>query len=351
MKETEKKEYDSCGYLLIAVALFVLIIAICYTFYQIISSHFTNWAERGTVGDTFGIINALFSGFAFAGLIVTLFMQREELKMQRQELADTREEMKRQSSEFEQQNQNLALQRFDNTFFNMMSLQQQIVEGLTLHYTTNNQHNRLQGRDVFETCFCGLERLEGIKSIMYNRGIRGYEEFDILPLFDHYFRHLYTILKFIDNTKVFDDEKMREDGQSVEDAKYKYTSILRSTLSSYELVLVYYNGLSKNGVEKLKPLLEKYSMLNNLASSYLTLSKDSMDSIGVRNSYGADEILDEYGYSGTDYEFCLTTEINNHKKYNINAFERTQAGKERMISLLDKFNIDLPKIKQAIDIY
>lgn len=49
---------------------------------------------RGTFGDMFGAVNALFSGLAFAGLIITLIMQHEELGLQRKELAQTNEELR-----------------------------------------------------------------------------------------------------------------------------------------------------------------------------------------------------------------------------------------------------------------
>lgn len=38
-------------------------------------------------GDSFGGVNALISAFAFAGMIVSFVLQREELKLQREELA------------------------------------------------------------------------------------------------------------------------------------------------------------------------------------------------------------------------------------------------------------------------
>ena len=56
---------------------------------------FFDEGARGTFGDMFGAVNALFSGLAFAGLIVTLWMQREELSLQREELKATREELRR----------------------------------------------------------------------------------------------------------------------------------------------------------------------------------------------------------------------------------------------------------------
>lgn len=51
------------------------------------------WGDRGTVGDMFGAVNALFSGLAFAGLIFTMLLQREDIKMNRAEIAMNRKEM------------------------------------------------------------------------------------------------------------------------------------------------------------------------------------------------------------------------------------------------------------------
>lgn len=51
------------------------------------------WSKSGVFGDTFGAINSLFSGLAFAGLLYTIFLQSRELKLQREELALTREQL------------------------------------------------------------------------------------------------------------------------------------------------------------------------------------------------------------------------------------------------------------------
>lgn len=48
-----------------------------------ISNYIDSPTDQGTFGDMFGAVNALFSGLAFAGLIVTLLYQKEELKLQR----------------------------------------------------------------------------------------------------------------------------------------------------------------------------------------------------------------------------------------------------------------------------
>ncbi|MBK8567704.1 MAG: hypothetical protein IPN76_31390 [Saprospiraceae bacterium] len=46
----------------------------------------------GEIGDMYGSVNAIFSGLAFAGIIITILLQRKELKSQREELEDTRKE-------------------------------------------------------------------------------------------------------------------------------------------------------------------------------------------------------------------------------------------------------------------
>ncbi|MBL7645750.1 MAG: hypothetical protein JNK74_06100 [Candidatus Hydrogenedentes bacterium] len=51
--------------------------------------------QRGSFGDMFGAINTLFSGLAFAALIVTVLMQREELKLQFEELEKSRKEFEK----------------------------------------------------------------------------------------------------------------------------------------------------------------------------------------------------------------------------------------------------------------
>ena len=67
-------------------------------FFAISSWLLPDLAERGQFGDSFGAVNALFSGLAFAGLISALFLQRNELQLQREELRLTRNELAAQSA-------------------------------------------------------------------------------------------------------------------------------------------------------------------------------------------------------------------------------------------------------------
>lgn len=45
-----------------------------------------DFSKSGTFGDSFGVLNTLFSGLAFAGIIVTVKMQNDEMREQRKEL-------------------------------------------------------------------------------------------------------------------------------------------------------------------------------------------------------------------------------------------------------------------------
>lgn len=69
-----------------------------------------DWATRGQFGDMFGIVNSLFSGLAFSGLIYTIFLQQQELSLQREELQLTRAELKRSAEAQEKSEKALTIQ-------------------------------------------------------------------------------------------------------------------------------------------------------------------------------------------------------------------------------------------------
>lgn len=234
--------------------------------------------KRGTFGDQFGAVNALFSGLAFAGLIYTIILQRRDLelqrndlRLQREELALTRQEMEDQTAEFEKQNETLRIQRFENTFFNMLSQFQEVVNNLSTTARVRSEDVEFKGREVFPVLFTnatvyvdipkgGMKRQSfwGMGHAIEKLGLEGYMHSELPTQFDHYFRLLYRILKFVRTSPLitrFEDE-------------YEYTSILRATLSRYELVWLYYNGLTY-GQNKLKPLIERYAMLKNLRNDLL----------------------------------------------------------------------------------
>ena len=309
----EKKNY----HVILGVLLFGIVIALFLGGWFLIDNYI-DATNRGVFGDKFGAVNALFSGLAFAGLIYTIILQHDELNCQRQELADNRKEMERQTNEFKKENENLKIQRFENTFFNMLTLQQQIIDELvykdviklpTKETTTdpaipfaekeNLVKREVKGREMFRFAFeesihdPKRNQHVGLAGAMREEGQQAYTDYYTSSYFDHYFRHFYSILKFIKQ-----NEWMGEKEQ------YRYATILRATLSRYELVWLYYNGLSENGYEKLKPLLEEFSMLKNLREDLLTLCRENVRLLDEKKLSVED--LKWNKFSGTDYEFFMT---------------------------------------------
>lgn len=237
---------------------------------------------RGTFGDMFGGVNALFSGLALASIIYTILLQKEELGLQRKELKRTRKE-------FKQQNETLILQKFENTFFKLLELHHQIVNDIDFRYYKKKEisANRfekaviapsdkeiveIKGRDVFRYTYNKLfdELTNDEKTGFEIIYLKHYEnnQTDL----GHYFRNLYQILRFVDEFEFKDKTKARlrsRVDEYVYKENYKYARILRSQISNYELGWLFYNGLSEHGKDKFKPLIEKYSFFNNLPNNLI----------------------------------------------------------------------------------
>ncbi len=84
-------------------ALIISIILINVGFGYAVHYFIPEWQNSGVFGDTFGAINSLFSGLAFAGLLYTIFLQSRELKLQREELALTRAQLTSSAKSQEEQ--------------------------------------------------------------------------------------------------------------------------------------------------------------------------------------------------------------------------------------------------------
>lgn len=91
--------------------------------------------KAASFGDSFGVITSLFAGLGFAGVLATIFLQREELKLTRRELQETKI--------------TLARQRFEDTFYRMINLYRQNLDGIIIDSRTRPSR-RLHGLDALE---------------------------------------------------------------------------------------------------------------------------------------------------------------------------------------------------------
>lgn len=238
----------------------------------------------------FGAVNALFSGLAFVGLIITLVQQKEELKLQREELAQTRDEMvnqrqemENQRKEFEEQNKSIRYQRFENSFFNMLTSFRDLRQ--TLHFKAVDGAEtyviEVEGINMFRVFYedkvaiwsgKNADIVYGLKGLIGHRGYKSYREMDCIEVFEHYFKFLYQTILFVDTSDLIDDDR-----------RGGYMNILRDHLSSYELVFLFYYAVAPYN-QDMRFVMQKYPFFENLDLSLL--AEESHIKLYERKIYG-----------------------------------------------------------------
>lgn len=202
--------------------------------------------KRGTFGDMFGAVNSLFSGLAFAGIIYTIMIQRKELSLQRKELALQREEIRNATTELAGQKEQMIIQRFEHTFFNLLSMNSNIVTNLRCSFG----EIKSQGTEVFMRLH--IQAVEAYGTT-YNNDER--EAFNSVfkqynYLLSHYLKSIDAIVDFVHINSILSEEE-----------KKNYISLLTSQLSQYELLFIFFHGLLNP-----HPRLDKYSHYNFFAN-------------------------------------------------------------------------------------
>lgn len=98
------KKYFLKRFCFLCVGILILWVTYLGVSYYIDYNRYTeSWNNAGAFGDMFGGFNALVSGLAFAGLIVTIWQQKESLEIQQSELLETRKELQEQTKQFRDQ--------------------------------------------------------------------------------------------------------------------------------------------------------------------------------------------------------------------------------------------------------
>jgi hypothetical protein len=108
-------KYKNLYYLGLAVSMLWLLSYLAIRIY-------VDFGNRGTFGDTFGAVNSLFAGLAFAGIIYTITLQNEQLKLQSNQMDMQINQLKSQNDQLVLQREDLVLQRQD------LELQREILK-------------------------------------------------------------------------------------------------------------------------------------------------------------------------------------------------------------------------------
>ncbi|MCG7320186.1 putative phage abortive infection protein [Brevibacillus laterosporus] len=173
-----------------------------------------------------------------------------------------------------EQEKQVRKQSFENTFFQLISLHISIVDSITFPYSQDE--NASVGRKSFYFFYEELKHFYNRKCSLLSKPdlpdeviqlylAEIYKDFFIKhqSQIGHYFRNLYHIVKFIDEAVFLN-----------KDEKIGYIRFLRAQLSSYEMLLLFYNLQSQWGKE-FNPLAEKYRLLQFAENDFEFLIHES----------------------------------------------------------------------------
>jgi hypothetical protein len=227
----------------------------------------TTLEKWGQTGDFFGgILNPFLT---FVGLIFVIMtikqnekalkQNQEALKLSETELQFSREELKKSSEALQEQVKTAELQRFETTFFNLLSLFNKTVSDV--FYS-----KELQGKNCVVSLY--IKHLLPVISSKSKASTNiseissYYGEFHTHHhgyLLDSYFCNFYNVIDFVDNSNFSDTEK-----------RY-YINLVSSQLSLHELGLLFYFCFLPIEYEynKLSTLIKKYPILKNLDKKVL----------------------------------------------------------------------------------
>ena len=280
------KKGESWAIIFIILGLIACVIAIYYFLCQngdfkfsqkIDSNEFDHFGSfiSGVVGTLWGLASIILVYVALRDQKLDIETNREALKVQIEEFKLQRKELESTRAVFEEQAKTQKYQRFENTFFQLLTVHNQIINAIDFvrkdtefvskqetsylhtHATKPKYEERIKEKDIIYGRSCFKYFYDEMRNIM-SEDDNITHEVSYVTFYEenhgnlgHYFRNLYHIIKFVNMSDIDKDDKS------------KYTNLVRSQLSSYELALIYYNGLSNFGKEKFKPLIEEYGLLKN----------------------------------------------------------------------------------------
>ncbi len=246
------------------LVLFLVCLAItgmCYYFYVGIKTEpngvpaepMRHLEQLANKGDMFGALTSWFTGLAFAGLITTLMMQRNDLNLQKKELRETRKVFIAQKNQME-------LQAFESTFFHMLDVFNKYIEAISIDYlgqlttgrnaiplilsakvsTVDHLHQlcRVEKHRAYLKKTLSLhnldDQLEKIQTL----------EAEHIAISRSYFRVLANLVELVDSSSYFAPLTAAE----AKLEKRKYTDIIRAQLSEAEvgLLLIHFHSNSSH---------------------------------------------------------------------------------------------------------
>jgi hypothetical protein len=192
-----------------------IVFAVVVAYYLITIAIVTWWASDGstlnpgTFGDTFGAINALFTGVAFAGFLISLALQRQEMAYQQKQLEYQREDLQNQTKQLELQTAQLAdqkeemkrtreemeLQRNESNLFSLIDAHKRFIDSLRFSPDLLSSVESVMGDLYFLSYRDQIHKLTGTELLKYmvDTCFR-YDKYRSDALVSNHVRHLSYLL-------------------------------------------------------------------------------------------------------------------------------------------------------------
>ncbi|MFQ2751517.1 putative phage abortive infection protein [Aeromonas caviae] len=186
-------------------------------------------ASAAALGDSFGIINTLFSGLAFAGLLITILLQREELK-------ESREMFKSQ--------------RFEDSFYRLLDFYRNNLSEISIT-VDNDKITGIASLSHQLRRFQQSTKSLNIPTINDNETDKIFERID--NTLTHQSRYLGTLESLLSLV-------MMDAPHSVD--KVFYIKLISSQLTIHEIKYIFYRCLSLDTDTELVKLMENSKLLH-----------------------------------------------------------------------------------------
>lgn len=220
------------------IVMSIVLVAICFSF----CVYYCNGCNICDVfSDSFGLLNAIFSGFAFTGAIMTLCWQQKDS----------------------------SKKSFESNLYKQIEFFLHLTENL--YYKSPDAADEYEGtgREIFKWFYedkklfvNGRDDLYGLKEKLKENSSYLYKEKDA-KVFESYFNYMFNIYDYIDTSKIELTQKL------------EYANQLTALLTNYELLLIFYyvestkQYLTKSKYDQLSGLCIKYHLFQNIDISSL----------------------------------------------------------------------------------
>ena len=241
----------------------------------------------GLMGDSYGIFNALFSGLAFIGVLITLYLQSRDnrkrtIEEQYYQMLDVQQKVIDEINVSQvrkvKQGEPIAVAKGRKAFVEFKIQMKYLVKAIKEVVERNGfELSDVDIADIaYAVFFYGssktwkpfmmeylkdypdterltdaiITRLDNEKKYILHRPNQNY--------LSVYFRNMYNAIKLIDSSSFFNDEE-----------KMNYVKILRAQLSNAELYILFFNIISRFGKKWVdNNYVTKYQLIQNLPSKY-----------------------------------------------------------------------------------